>query len=416
MDTPIPKRSFFFRYRYYLLGSAIFLCFAVYVLIVASGGRKLKVEQENVIIAEVKREKFIEYVEVEGVVQPILTIRINTSEGGSVKQIIAEEGSSIKKGDTILTLTNPELIRTIEDAIDDREKQLILAKEKEIEIEQKNISIKQQTLEALHEFSILEKSFRVLEEEYKLGAGTRFNLELEREKFHYKQSRIKTQLEAMQHDSAALVIRKQLNQRDLDRELRRTERSIARSNNLVVLAPMDGQLSLIKVGLGQQVSGSETVAELKILEPFKITTSLNEYYIDRITTGLPASVNWQDKLYKLKISKIIPEVKDRSFVIDLVFTNERPDNVRIGKNYRIKIELDQPSDAIVIPRGDFFNQTGGRWIYKLNKQGDKGIKTEITISRQNPGQYEVTSGLVPGDRIIISGYNSFGDAEELILK
>lgn len=141
--------------------------------------------------------------------------------------------------------------------------------------------------------------------------------------------------------------------------------------------------------------------------------SLSEYYIDRITTGLPASVTYQGKEYPLRISRVVPEVKDRTFTAELTFTADMPDNARVGKSYRIQIELGKPEKAVVIPRGDFYNVTGGRLIYRLNESGDKAVRVPITIGRQNPQQYEVLEGLQPDDRILISGYDKFGDAEQV---
>mgnify|MGYP000843215621 FL=1 len=189
-----------------------------------------------------------------------------------------------------------------------------------------------------------------------------------------------------------------------------------RMNNLVVTAPIAGQLSFVKVTPGQQVSSNQGIAEIKVLDQYKIHTSLSEYYIDRITTGLPATINYQGRKYPLRITKVVPEVKDRTFDVDLVFTGEMPDNVRVGKSFRVQIELGQPEQAIVIPRGNFYQATGGQWIYKLNASKTKAIRVPLSIGRQNPQQYEITDGLQPGDWVITTGYDNFGEAEELILK
>lgn len=186
--------------------------------------------------------------------------------------------------------------------------------------------------------------------------------------------------------------------------------------DLIVKAPIGGQLSFVKVTPGQQVASGESIAEIKVLDQYKIHASLSEYYIDRITTGLPATVNYQGKRYPLKITKVVPEVKDRMFDVDLVFTGEMPENVRVGKSFRVQIELGQPEQAIVIPRGNFYQSTGGQWIYKINSSKTKAVKVPLNIGRQNPLQYEITEGLQPGEFVVITGYDTFGDAEELILK
>lgn len=416
MDRPIEKRPVYIRYRWHIAGVAAFVVLLIYVAVAASGGRKLRIDSESLFISDVVSGKFLEYVDVEGVVQPILTIRINARESGSVDRIVAEEGTMMQKGDTILTLSNPDLIRTIEDQQDEWEKQLITYKEKEIEMEQKSIDLQKQTLQALYELERLKKSFTLDEEEYRMGVKSKAQLELARDEFDYRTRSTALQLEGLRHDSAATILRRELMQNDLERERKKYRRARERMENLVVRTPISGQLSFIKVTPGQQVGSTDAIGEIKVLDQFKIHASLSEYYIDRITTGLPATITWQNRKYPLRITKVVPEVKNRNFDVDLVFIGENPDNVRIGKSYRVQIELEQPEEAIVIPRGDFFQTTGGQWIYKLNEAGTRARKIPIGIGRQNPQQYEVTNGLQPGDRVIVTGYSTFGDAEELILK
>lgn len=416
MDKPIQKKPFYFRYRWYIGGGVAFVALLIYVAIAASGGRKLRTEAENLIIGEVVADKFMEYVDVEGVIQPILTIKINARESGSVDRIVAEEGTMLTQGDTILVLTNPDLLRTIEDQRDDWEKQLISFKEREIEMEQKSIALQKQSLQTNYELNRLKKSFALDEEEFHMGVKSKAQLEVQRDEFEYKTRSTDLELEGLRHDSAATVLRKDLMKNDIERERKKYERTQERMENLIVRAPLAGQLSFVKVTPGQQVQSTEGIAEIKVLDQFKVHTSLSEYYIDRITTGLPATITWQGKKYPLRITKVVPEVKDRNFDVDLVFSDESPENVRIGKSFRVQIELGQPEEAIVIPRGDFFQTTGGQWIYKLNESGTKARKVNISIGRQNPQQYEITGGLQPGDKVIVTGYSTFGDAEELILK
>lgn len=416
MDKPIQKKPFYYRYRWYIGGGIAFVALLIYVAVAASGGRKLRTEVENLIVGEVVADKFMEYVDVEGVVQPILTIKINTRESGSVERIVAEEGTMLNQGDTILVLTNPDLLRTIEDQRDEWEKQLISFKEKEIEMEQKSINLQQQSLTTTYELNRLKKSFALDEEEYQMGIKSKAQLEVQRDEFEFKTRSTDLQLEGLRHDSAATALRKDLMKNDLERERKKYERTQERMENLIVRSPLAGQLSFVKVTPGQQVQNTEGIAEIKVLDQFKIHTSLSEYYIDRITTGLPATITWQGKKYPLRITKVVPEVKDRNFDVDLIFSDESPENVRIGKSFRVQIELGQPEEALVIPRGDFFQTTGGQWIYKLNESETKAQKVNISIGRQNPQQYEITGGLQPGDKVIVTGYSTFGDAEELILK
>ena len=416
MDIKLEKKPWYIRYRYYLAGGVVFAAFLIYVIILSAGPRKLRIDPESLQMAEVKNDKFMEYVDVEGLVQPILTIKVNAREAGSVSRIVGEEGNMMKKGDTILVLENLDLLRTIEDQRDEWEKQLITYREKEIEMEQQSLTLQQQALQTDYELEKLRKSFELEKEEYAMGIRSKAQLEVSEDEFRYKTESTRLQMESLRSDSAMTVIRKELLRNDREREYKKLERSLKRMEDLVVRAPLDGQLSFVKVTPGQQVAEGENIAEVKVLDQFKIHTSLSEYYIDRVTTGLPATIIWQDKKYPLKVSKVVPEVKDRTFEVDLVFTGEMPDNVRLGKSFRVQIELGQPEQAVVIPRGNFYQQTGGQWIYKLNKDKTRAVKVPVVIGRQNPLQYEITEGLQPGDWVITTGYDTFGDAEELEVK
>lgn len=414
MDIKLEKKPWYIRYRYYLAGAFLVCCGLIYVIVLASGPRRLRINAEHIQIEEVKQADFMEYVDVEGIVHPILTIIVNTREAGNVDQIIGEEGSLLKKGDTILTLTNPNLMREIEDQQDEWEKQRISYQEKALEMEQKSLTLKQQTLEAEYELNKIRKSFSLEKEEYAMGIRSKAQLEVSEDEYRYKTESTRLKLKSLQSDSSMAVIRKELLQNDRDREEKKLIRSRQRIEDLVVRSPIDGQLSFVKVTPGQQVAAGENIAEVKVMDQFKIHTSLSEYYIDRVTTGLPAAITYQGKRYPLKISKVIPEVKDRLFEVDLVFTGEMPENVRLGKSFRVQIELGQPEQALVVPRGNFYQQTGGQWIYKVNADKTRAVKVPVTIGRQNPRQYEITEGLQPGDLVIVSGYDTFGEAEELV--
>ena len=416
MDIKLEKKPWYIRYRYYLAGGIIFLAFIIYVIILSAGPSKLRIDQENVQIAEVKNDKFMEYVDVEGLIQPILTIIVNARESGSVDRIVGEEGSLLQKGDTILVLENPDLIHSIEEQRDDLEKQLISFREKEIEMEQKSLNLKQQALTNNYELERLKKSIALDREEYQMGVKSKAQLQVAEDEYNYKQKNAALQQESLRHDSAVTMIRKELIRNDRERERKKYERVHERLNNLVVTAPIKGQLSFVKVTPGQQVSSGESIAEIKVLDQYKIHTSLSEYYIDRITTGLPATINYQGKKYPLRITKVVPEVKDRLFDVDPVFTDDMPDNVRVGKSFRVQIELGQPEQTLIIPRGNFYQATGGQWIYKVNASKTKAVRVPLSVGRQNPQQYEITEGLRPGDWVITTGYDTFGDAEELILR
>ena len=416
MDIKLEKKPWYIRYRYHIIVGSLLIIGLIYVIVLASGPSRLRISSDEIMIEEVRNDDFMEFVDVEGVVHPILTLVVNSREAGNVDRIVGEEGSLLKKGDTILTLTNPNLLREIEDQQDEWEKQRISYQEKALEMEQKSLTLKQQTLEAEYELEKIRKSFSLEKEEYAMGIRSKAQLEVSEDEFRYKTESTRLKLKSLQSDSAMTIIRKELLLNDFNREEKKLLRSRQRMEDLVVRSPLDGQLSFVKVTPGQQVTAGENIAEVKVMDQFKINTSISEYYIDRVTSGLPATITYQGKRYPLKVSKVIPEVKDRLFEVDLVFTGEMPENVRLGKSYRVQIELGQPEKTIVIPRGNFYQQTGGQWIYKVNADKTKAVKVPLTIGRQNPRQYEVTDGLQPGEFVIISGYDKFGGAEVLELR
>ena len=430
MDIQLEKKPWYIRYRYHLLGGAVFLGLLVYVIVLSLGPRRLRVSLDDIQICEVKNDKFLEYVDVEGLVQPILTILVNAGEAGSVQRIVAEEGSLLQRGDTILVLDNPELLREIEDQRDEWEKQLITYQEKEIEMEQQRITLRKQALQTEYELESLRKTFELDKEEFRMGVKSKAQLDVAEAEYRFKLETARLERESLRHDSTVNLIRRDLLRNDREREHKKYERTRRRLDGLVVTAPVGGQLSFVKVVPGQQVAATENIAEVKVLDQYKIHTALSEYYVDRVTTGLPAAITYQGHRYPLRVSKVVPEVKDRTFEVDLVFAADSlPDNLRVGKSFRVQIELGQPEEALVIRRGDFYQSTAGQWIYKLNADRTRARRVslgigrqnpqqyEVTgIGRQNPQQYEVTDGLQPGDWVITTGYSNFGEAEELVIK
>lgn len=416
MDIQLKPKPWYIKYRYYIVAGVAFLAFVVYVITLIVGPRQLSIDAENYKIVEVKNGHFLEYVDVEGITQPILTLQINAMESGFVSRIVAEEGAILNEGDTILVLTNPELLRSIEDEHDSWQNSQRNYREQEIEMEQKSITLRQQALDASHQMARLDKSLKQSREEYRMGIKSKAELEVEEEEYEYQKQKTQLQMQSLRHDSIATRLRREMVVANREAEDKKLSRANNRTNGLVVRAPISGQLSYLAVTPGQQVSMGMSIGQIKDLSQYKIHTSLNEYYIDRITTGLPAKISYQDKTFPLSISRVVPEVKERSFDVDLVFSGQKPSNIRLGKSYRVQIELGKPERAIIIPRGDFYQHTGGRWIYRLSSDGKKATKVEIEIGRQNPQHYEIVDGLNEGDRVIVSGYDKFGDVEELVIE
>ena len=413
MDIKLKKRPWYIRHRYYLLGGTALTAFIIFNICTMLGPQTKYTDEKEVEVAEAKFEEFGEYVDVEGIVQPILNIKVNSREGGTIKQIVAREGEILDEGDTIIVIDNPELLRNIEEERLAWEKQQTNHRLQNFQMEQKSLTLRQQVLQAEYELSRLNKSHELDKEEARMGIKSKAQLQASEEEYSFNVQKTRLMLESLKHDSAVNIIQRSLLDNELESGRKKFQRATERTADLVVRSPAKGQLSFVAATLGQRIATGESIAEINILDDYKVKASLSEYYIDRITTGLPASISYQGKRYPMRISRVVPEVKERTFTVELVFTEEKPENARVGKSYRIQIELGKPEKALVIPRGDFYSYSGGRYVYKLNAAGTTAVRTPITIGRQNPKQFEVVEGLQAGDRIILSDYASFGEAERI---
>jgi len=416
MDKILEPKPWYLRYKYYILCGMAVLALIIYAISLSFGPSKMRIGEEEVRIGEAEQAPFLEYVDVEGLVQPIRTLRINARESGSVLRILAEDGQTLHEGDTILVLTNPDLEHAIEDQFDELSRQQTNYAQQQMEQEKLRLSLRKQALQTRYERQRLDKNIVLDREEHSMGIKSKAQLEVAEDEYRYQQQRTELDMLSLQNDSASAVLRGQIMERDMQREQKKYRRSQERLQDLVVLAPCDGQLSYISATLGQRVGAGEQIAEIKVLTDYKVHASLNEYYIDRISSGLPANIKYQGEQFTLHITKVVPEVRNRAFDIDLVFEQERPSNIRIGKSYRVQIELGKAEEALIIPRGDFYQYTSGLWIYRLDASGTRAIKTPISIGRQNPSQYEIIEGLQPGDRVITTGYEKLGDTEVVVLK
>ena len=416
MDIRIKKKHWYRRYLYHIAGGTALAALVIYATIMSLEPQKVKLSDTKEVLASAEMSDFNEYLDVEGIVQPIMTIQVNTMESGFVERIVAEDGAMLNEGDTILILSNPELLHSIEDENNAWEDSQRRYREQEIEMQQKSIVLRQQALDANYQLTSIENSLKQSREEYRMGIRSKAELDVAEKNYEYQKKKALLQLESLGHDSVSARLMREIAAANREASDKKRARSAARTKNLVVRAPVAGQLSFLAVTLGQQVGAGTKVGEIKVMKQFKIKASLNEYYIDRIANGLPASVRYQEKNYPMRISQVVPEVKEKKFDCSLVFTGEMPENIRIGKSYRVQIELGSKERTLVIPSGDFLSTTGGLWIYKLDADGSRAVKTEIETGRQNPNQIEILSGLKAGDRVIIGDYDKLNGENEVYIK
>ena len=392
---------------------AMLLVFIVY-LIARPNNKMLRVDKDTVTIASAVKGEFNDYIRISGRVQPMTTIQLSPQEGGIVEKILIEEGSPVKAGDAILILNNDNLdLQILNSEAELAEKENIL-RNTQIQMEQQKLDVRQNVLEygtqvdrlkrayeqqkALYEDKLIAKEdYLKAEEDYRLALQ---KYELIRERSKQDSLYRGTQIDRMEESLENM----QLNMSMIRR----------RKSNLIVKAPIDGELGLLDVVLGQSIAAGTKIGQINSVGVYKVEAQIDEHYIDRVVAGLEATFERQGETYSTSIRKVYPEVRDGKFKADFKFNGEQPDNIRSGQTYYLNLQLGQPEEAVIIPRGTFYQKTGGKWIYVVNKEGTKAVKREIRIGRLNPQYYEVLEGLEPGEKVITSGYETYGDSDVLV--
>ena len=392
---------------------ALLLVFVIY-LIARPNNKTLRVDKDTVTISSAVKGEFNDYIRISGRVQPMTTIQLSPQEGGIVEKILIEEGSPVKAGDAILILNNDNLdLQILNSEAELAEKENIL-RNTQIQMEQQKLDVRQNVLEygtqvdrlkrayeqqkALYEDKLIAKEdYLKAEEDYKL-ALQKYNLIRERSK---QDSLYRgTQIDRMEESLENMLLNMSMIRK--------------RKGNLIVKAPIDGELGLLDVVLGQSIASGTKIGQINSVGTYKVEAQIDEHYIDRVIAGLEATFERQGETFSTSIRKVYPEVRDGKFKADFKFDGQTPDNIRSGQTYYLNLQLGQPEEAVIIPRGTFYQKTGGKWIYVVNKEGTKAVKREIRIGRQNPQYYEVLEGLEPGERVITSGYDTYGDSDVLV--
>lgn len=416
MDIQLPKRPWYIKYRFYLIGGAVLVALIVYAVILQLGPRTLQVEIVDEQIAEVTDGEFLEYIDVNGMVVPSTSMRVNAAESGTVERICCHNGDVLKRGDTILVLSNPKVLEEMAVEQQNYDLQQMQHRQQLVEMQQKSITLRSQALQANFELKKMEQNFELAEEEARMGVKSQAQLKMAKDEYDYNRQRTLLNIESLRQDSVLNVIGRQLIQQQMAMEAQKLGNSNRRRDALVILAPTDGQIGNLNATIGAQVSIGEQVGEIGVLTDYKITARLNEYYIDRVQTGLAATAVLKGHRYAFEVSHTTPQVQDHSFAVELKAqpshnSTSSTQNFSIGQTLRLQIELGKPERRIIIPRGSFYSQTGGQWIMRVEGNGHQARRVPIKLGRQNVEHYEVISGLNAGDRVIINGYENFGDAE-----
>ena len=392
---------------------ALLAVFVVY-LIARPNNKTLRVDKDAITISSAVKGEFNDYIRISGRVQPMTTIQLSPQEGGIVEKILIEEGSPVKAGDAILVLNNDNLdLDILNSEAELAEKENIL-RNTQIQMEQQKLDVRQNELEygiqvdrlkrayeqqrALYEDKLIAKEdYLKAEEDYMLAQQ---KYELIRERSKQDSLYRGTQIDRMEESLENMILNMSMIRH--------------RKENLIVRAPIDGELGLLDVVLGQSIASGTKIGQINSVGIYKVEALIDEHYIDRVIAGLEATFERQGETYSTVIRKVYPEVRDGKFKADFKFDGEQPDNIRSGQTYYLNLQLGQPEEAVIIPRGTFYQKTGGKWIYVVNKEGTKAVKREIRIGRQNPQYYEVLEGLEPGEKVITSGYDTYGDSDVLV--
>lgn len=415
MDRPIEKKSFLRRYAGYIAAAVVAVTLLAW-LIFGSTASTMTIDSNEITISDVTRGEFDDYVRLNGQVVPIQVVQISPEEGGIVREKVVEEGTRVRKGDVILRLSNSSLDLQILNA----EAELA---EKQNLLRNTQITMQQDQLNNRTEQATLDMDCERKLRAYKQNSRLYNEKLISQEEFlksreDYDLARRKQQLIGQRLNQDSLYRHVQMEQ--MEDNLQNMRKNVLlvreRKNKLEVRSNIDGELGLLDVELGQNIQAGQNIGQINDLSDFKIETKIDEHYIDRVRAGLTATITRDGKQYQLRVRKVYPEVRNGSFRTDFVFEGTRPEQMRSGQTYYIELALGKSSQATLIPRGTFFQTTGGNWIFVLDRSNKKAYRRNISIARQNPQYYEVTEGLEPGERVITSGYEAFKDNEVLILK
>ncbi|MDR1779249.1 MAG: HlyD family efflux transporter periplasmic adaptor subunit [Tannerella sp.] len=399
----------------YIIGGAVLLALIVW-LIFGDHSSTLRIDARGVSIADVKRDLFNDFVRVDGQVQPITVVQLSPEEGGVVQERVVEEGAQVRRGDIIVRLSNSALDLQILNAEAELAEKQNFLRNTQVTMEQDKLNNQNERLQRELETVRTRRAFEQQEKLYNERLIAREDFLKAKEDYELAMRRQTLILERLRQDS----IYRSLQVDQMEDNLANMRLNVLlireRKEHLNIRSQIDGELGLLDVVLGQNVSPGQKIGQINDLSDYKIEAMIDEHYIDRVRTGLNATFERQGAQFALVVRKVFPEVRDGRFRTEFVFTGERPDNIRSGQTYYINLELGQAAESVIIPKGTFFQTTGGNWIFVLNENGTRAHRRSIRIGRQNPQYYEVTEGLQPGERVIISGYESYKDNEVLILE
>ncbi|WP_298061581.1 HlyD family efflux transporter periplasmic adaptor subunit [uncultured Rikenella sp.] len=416
MDRVLEKKKGLQKKHIPYVAGGIALLLIVGWLIFGDHSSSLKVDSRTVTIETARKGQFNDFVRVPGSVLPITTVQVSPLESGNVDVKVVEEGAMVKKGDVIVRLTNPQLNMQILTSEADLAEKENLLRNTRVSMEQEKLNLQKERLQLEMEvtrkkrrydqYAALHEEKLISDEEYQ-QAKEDYELVIKQKKLVFERQEQDSIFRSLQVVNMEISLESMKKNMELIRQ---------RVDNLNVKANIDGELGMLEVVLGQYVTAGTKVGQINDLSDYKIEAMIDEVYIDRVKPGLGGTVERQGNKFGLVVKTVFPEVRNGQFRTWCYLTGERPDNIRSGQTYYINLELGQPTEAIIIPRGAFYQTTGGNWIFVVSPDGTKAYRRSVKIGRQNPQYYEVLEGLDAGERVIVSSYETYGDNEVLLLK
>lgn len=416
MDRVIEKKKGLKPKTIALIGAGLILAALLVRIIMVSGTSTYRTQKDKLTISAVEQGSFKDYISIIGTVMPITTIYLDVEEGGKVVEKIIEEGEMVKKGEVLFRMENNDLNLQILNTESQLAYQSNELRNTLIGMEQQKISNKQQLLNIDFEVIRLRRTFEQNNTLHEKGFISREAYLQSKENYELAMRDRELRYERMMQDS----IFRENQKSQMNNSLHNMQQNLfmvrQRLESLKVKAPADGQLGTLDIEIGQSINRGQRVGQLQILDEYKVVAQIDEHYIDRVRRELNGTFERQDRQFDIEVMKVYPEVREGRFQVDFKFSKEMPDNLRTGQTYHIKLELGQPVDAVLLPRGGFFQSTGGQWVFVLDESGNYATKRSIKIGRQNPLFYEVIEGLQPGEKVITNSYDSFGKNERIELK
>ncbi|CAM4169465.1 efflux RND transporter periplasmic adaptor subunit [Gillisia hiemivivida] len=415
MDIPLKKKRFTPKKIAIIAGSVLIVALILFVILSSTGNSKLNVEKERITISDVQKGNFQENIPVNGVVLPISTIYLDAMEGGRVEEKFVEDGTIMKKGEPIIRLSNTDL----ELSLVNQETQVynLLT---QMQISQN--AARQNTINKRNNLTDVENNLIEGKRKYELnkklfekGAVGRQDYMESENNYNYQKEKYQLANEVLAQDSLSSKQESQQARESYVRTRKALELMRRKVGDLVVKAPVDGQLTALDAEIGQSKQKGERLGQIDVVSGYKVRAEIDEHYISRIFNGQRGSFTFNGKDYELEIKKVFTQVSNGRFQVDMHFVDGVPENIRRGQSLQIKLALSQEKEAVLISKGGFFQQTGGNWIFKISEDGKTAYKTPIRLGSQNTEYYEVLEGIEPGDKVITSSYSNFGDIEELVL-